>query len=144
MGLVTEIHPCGSCRHFKDMGPHNKPDICQKKLMGVTSDMKVCYEEKDGTCWERAHLVPSAQYWYDAAIKNFKHKDFNAAMGCMQNAYNHVENALAAARTQADLLLKLRKSISTFKGHGMPGFKDRAEAYLVLIEVDKALNYKEE
>ena len=37
------------------------------------------------------------------------------------------------------LLGKFRSKISDFKGHGMPGFMDRAEAILILEEVDAEL-----
>lgn len=38
-----------------------------------------------------------------------------------------------------EALAQLRNAISYFKGHGMPGFKDRAVAYSVLHETDQVL-----
>ena len=42
-------------------------------------------------------------------------------------------------KTPLQALRELREAIDTFKGHGMPGFRDRAVAYLVLQQTDEVL-----
>ena len=44
---------------------------------------------------ERKHLVQSAKYWFDSA-HDYNHGKADAVLA-MDQAYNHVENALAAA-----------------------------------------------
>lgn len=39
-----------------------------------------------------------------------------------------------------EVLRDLRKAIDQFGGHGMPGFRNRAEAYIVLTEADTVLH----
>lgn len=41
--------------------------------------------------------------------------------------------------TALQALRELREAISSFKGHGTPGFKDRAQALLVLWQADQIL-----
>lgn len=41
---------------------------------------------------------------------------------------------------ELNLLRRLRHAISDFKGHGMPGFTNRAEAYILLHELDTLLS----
>lgn len=66
--------------------------------------------------------------------KNQKYKDT-----LFDNAAKHLrileENA--SLKKQAEAYKNLRNAISDFNGHGMPGFKDRAVAYLLLAEVDQ-------
>lgn len=45
---------------------------------------------------KREHLVESAAYWFDAAREAQDKGQMAEALMCMENAYNHVENALAA------------------------------------------------
>lgn len=48
--LIQETRPCGDCRNFNKI-----PfciSVCTKKLMTVTSDLKVCYKKQEGTCFE--------------------------------------------------------------------------------------------
>jgi hypothetical protein len=53
---------------------------------------------------ERQHLVQSAGYWFNAARKYQLAGEMSEALFAMENAYNHVENALAAAlKRQCDL-----------------------------------------
>lgn len=49
--------------------------------------------------------------------------------------------ALAPAPGSAEraALAKLRAAITTYNGHGMPGFRDRAQALLAIWEADKVL-----
>jgi hypothetical protein len=47
---------------------------------------------------DRKHLVQSAAYWYKSAHLSFR--SHGGAVFAMENAYNHVENALAAALRQ--------------------------------------------
>tara|TARA_R110000868_G_C10709107_1_gene749773 strand:+ start:599 stop:883 length:285 start_codon:yes stop_codon:yes gene_type:complete len=54
----------------------------------------------------------------------------------MKQSIKDLESELEATR---DLLTRLRNSIDMFKGHGMPGFRDRAEAYVLLAIVDDFL-----
>lgn len=52
----------------------------------------------------------------------------------------HREQIRAAAPELYEALLNLRKAISDFNGHGMPGFQDRADAYVLLSAADLALS----
>lgn len=45
---------------------------------------------------ERHHILPSAGYWFKASRKAQAKGEHADAYGGMENAYNHVENALAA------------------------------------------------
>lgn len=47
---------------------------------------------------ERPHILPSAGYWFKGSRKAQDAGQHAEAVMCMENAYNHVENALAAAR----------------------------------------------
>jgi hypothetical protein len=63
------------------------------------------------------------------------------ALGLPPSAHPH--EIVVAARSTAKavpVLRRLRSAISTFKGHGMPGFTDRAEAILVIEEADSVLS----
>ena len=44
---------------------------------------------------KRKHLVKSAAYWFNSARKAQNKGKMDEALMCMENAYNHVENALA-------------------------------------------------
>lgn len=44
-----------------------------------------------------------------------------------------------AAAALRETLNDLRSAISDFRGHGMPGFRDRATAYLVMQDADRLL-----
>lgn len=46
---------------------------------------------------KREHIVSSAGYWFRAARYHQDKGELSEALMCMENAYNHVENALAAA-----------------------------------------------
>jgi hypothetical protein len=46
---------------------------------------------------KRKHLVQSAAYWFDASRVQQQNGNHAHAILGMENAYNHVENALAAA-----------------------------------------------
>lgn len=47
---------------------------------------------------KRTHLVQSAGYWFEGARKGQRRRKMDEALNCMENAYNHVENALYASR----------------------------------------------
>lgn len=54
--LITETNRCGDCKHIKkDMWGH----VCGKKLMAVIPDLKICYYESKGSCFEL--LTPPSQ-----------------------------------------------------------------------------------
>lgn len=48
--LVLEDRPCAECKHY--FRPIIGFPLCQKKQMGVTSDMRVTYKADAGTCFE--------------------------------------------------------------------------------------------
>lgn len=50
------------------------------------------------------------------------------------------QKATQAPQMALKALRELRSAISDFQGHGMPGFTDRAQAYLVLQQADKCLS----
>ncbi len=54
----------------------------------------------DVTTAGRKHLVESAGYWYRAAHNAAREELLYDGVMAMENAYNHVENALAAARDE--------------------------------------------
>jgi hypothetical protein len=45
---------------------------------------------------QRVHTVPTAGGWFRAAREAQDKGDMGTALLCMENAYNHTENALAA------------------------------------------------
>jgi len=49
---------------------------------------------------KRRHLIESAGYWFKASRKSQKEMRFSEAILAMENAYNHVENALAASEAK--------------------------------------------
>jgi nucleotide-binding universal stress UspA family protein len=61
----------------------------------------------------RQHVCQSAGYWYEGAAKAESHAEVRS---CLQNAYNHVENALYAERRQTEALAAaLKGAIATAK-----------------------------
>ncbi len=46
----------------------------------------------------RKLIIASAQHWYDSAKKAALEGDYSHALLYFENAFNHTENALAAAR----------------------------------------------
>lgn len=63
---------------------------------------------------QRQHLIQSAGYWFNAARDKASEGLANEALMAMENAYNHVENALAAARAE---VARLTEQLSPHK-HG--------------------------
>jgi len=55
---------------------------------------------------KRKHLVQSAGYWFDAARKAQLDGEMAVALIAMENAYNHVENALAGERERGTKALR--------------------------------------
>jgi hypothetical protein len=51
-------------------------------------------EEREPGTKPRVCVVRTAQYWFDAAKKAQANGDAFAALGFMENAFNHTENAL--------------------------------------------------
>lgn len=48
-GFEKEDRPCKACKYSNQ---DVKGWYCSKRLMGITPDMNVCYEEEEGTCFE--------------------------------------------------------------------------------------------
>jgi hypothetical protein len=48
--LATETRPCSECKNFRSM--LDGFSICNKKLMGVTTNMLVTYKVEEGSCFE--------------------------------------------------------------------------------------------
>jgi len=66
MGIKIETHECQYCQHHKRLIDGS---ICLKKLMAITRDMHVAYEEEKGSCWVRksvyvCHKVSNGKYCY--------------------------------------------------------------------------------
>lgn len=59
----------------------------------------------------RPHLVLSAGYWFEGGRKAMRAGDAGACMIRMENAYNHVENALYAEREQSNAMAPLLKKV---------------------------------
>lgn len=57
----------------------------------------------------RKHLVLTAAYWFKQSDKMRKASQMGQALLAMENAYNHVENALAAARDELTALRQRTK-----------------------------------
>lgn len=49
-------------------------------------------------------------------------------------------SAIGELEKSETMLRKLRGALDDFKGHGMPGFRDRAEAITIMQMVDKFLS----
>ena len=49
-------------------------------------------------------------------------------------------SAIAELEKSEMMLRKLRDALDDFKGHGMPGFRDRAEAIITMQMVDEFLS----
>ena len=60
--------------------------------------------------------------------------------GSLGNPKAELLSRLAKGRKAIEMLTYLRKSISDFNGHGMPGFTDRAMAYTCLAKLDTFLD----
>lgn len=53
---------------------------------------------------KRQHLIQSAGYWFEGSRKAQREGKSAEAVSHMENAYNHVENALAAVTAERDKL----------------------------------------
>lgn len=71
---------------------------------------------------DRQHVVLSAGYWFKVARDHQNQGQMAEAIECMENAYNHVENALVAAHetlTDAANLIKCLEVRSWPPGHDL-------------------------
>lgn len=82
----------------------------------------------------RKHVVGTAGYWFNAARTAQNEGKMSMALLCMENAYNHTENALVAAR---DALQALKDAVEKYG-------KMNGDEYKSLgIQVNKALVHLE-
>lgn len=79
---------------------------------------------------ERKHLVNSAGYWYNAAQQPSTNTHLVDVGGCMANAYNHVENALAAALRLLHEVNKARDRKQSYQPPRLEAFLDDVEDFL--------------
>lgn len=75
---------------------------------------------------ERKHLVESAGYWFNGAGLI----PARAAVFSMENAYNHVENALAAALRLMHEVNKARDRKQSYQPPRLEAFLDDVEEFL--------------
>lgn len=70
----------------------------------------------------RTLLVPSAQYWFNAAREQQTAGNHAHAILCMENALNHTENALAYVKDKVpgvkEELEKVQKSVDNSSKNG--------------------------
>lgn len=78
---------------------------------------------------ERQHLVPSAAFWFKAARVHSAEGRHASAMLALEQAYNHVENALAAVTVERDKAVAFASKVE----RGEVSFAKKCDAQLALI-----------
>ena len=92
---------CIECEAYKNpastpIAPERNTGMEKDRLAAETRE-SVEANTRGGQKMARAHILPSAAYWFKGS-RNAQDGGHGAeAVLCMENAYNHVENALAAA-----------------------------------------------
>ena len=85
----------------------------------------------------RQHLVPSAKIWYDAARKPDATKA--ESIWLLENAYNHVENALHYARKQRGQLLEGLKRAMAPGVRSMSNGQHEADAAALIRKIEEEI-----
>lgn len=57
---------------------------------------------------ERKFAVEGAAYWFNSARRAQREHDMGEALACMENAFNHTENALFAAAASDEVKARIR------------------------------------